>query len=221
MAISWDAAAQSSGVNTGVTSFSWAQTCSGANRILFISAATLSVANASKVTGITFQGSAATLVFTDESTTNINSYLYRLIAPSTVSNGTVTVTLNVTTPFSADGASSSYTGVDQTTPISATGAIVNTNSGSTLTASITTGSANNWVVAGQSGGTTDTVINGVQRAFGGRSLLLDSNTAYATASAQTIGVNEVSGGQTISLGAVSIQPSASTDNPAFLINLMA
>lgn len=116
MAIAFDAATGPNYSASGTTN-TFAHTCTGSDRILFVVAAHHNTVPASSVTGITYAGVAMTLLRTYQSS-NAKFDLYYLVAPATGSNNVV-ITMDISD--ASIGIAASYTGVDQTSPIDVSG----------------------------------------------------------------------------------------------------
>ena len=107
MAIAFDATAQAGQGAVGTT-LTYSHTCTGSNRILFVSAGTIgSLVN---VTGITYNGVALTNIGF-QTTGALVTTLWYLVAPATGANNIV-ITLLSSNPVT--GQSSSFTGASQT-----------------------------------------------------------------------------------------------------------
>jgi len=135
MALAFDAASGTQG--TAVSSLSWSHTCSGVDRLLFAGAGNSSGTIAT-VSGITFNSVAMTVVFslTDDAPA-ARSSLYRMVNPPTGSL-TVAVTYSATQD-EVGGASCSFTGVDQVTPIDTPATNFGTTSPATVAVTSATG----------------------------------------------------------------------------------
>jgi len=83
MAIAFDATTD--GGNTTATSLTYSHTCTGSNRILFVSV--IGAIGSDNVTGATYAGAAMTLV--DKQASARSTYLFYLIAPATGANNVV------------------------------------------------------------------------------------------------------------------------------------
>ncbi len=156
MAIAFDAA---SNATTGSgTSLTWAHTCSGANRYLV--AQVFSIGDF--VSGVTYAGVAMALVLKISTGAGNYTYLWALAAPATGANNLV-ATYSSSSAYNA-GCAASYTGVKQTAQPEAS---ASANSGGTTDpVSVTTITANAWIVAGGSNdaGVLSSVTNGTLRA---------------------------------------------------------
>ncbi len=118
MAIAFDANANGLQITGGSTfTLTYSHTCTGSNRILFVSAATVEDAGGTPVTitGVTYNGVALTQIGTYSAETPAPSAqmssLWYLIAPATGANNVaISSSVNV---FAIIGASASYTGAAQ------------------------------------------------------------------------------------------------------------
>lgn len=111
MAIAADAKSSSSG--TGTSSLTWSHTCTGTDLILVVGVETSS---AEAATGVTYNGIALTLIDAqDAAALFCRSELWYLIAPATGANDIV-VTMAGSATYIVGGATS-WTGVDQSTPL--------------------------------------------------------------------------------------------------------
>lgn len=144
MAIAFDAA--TNGGNTPASLLTFAHTCSGLDRILFIPVG-MGSAGGDVVTGVTYAGAAMTLV----DKLNVDGagtflYLFVLMAPASGANNVV---VSQSSAVSMYGLASSYTGASQTgQPSGSVGKP--TTTGTTLAGSTTTVGDNSWpVLAGQ------------------------------------------------------------------------
>lgn len=133
MAIALDASSGSFGV--GVTSLTWAHTCTGSNLLLLVGFLTNN--DTDIITGVTYNGVAMTKIQQLLTSTNsYHSYVWGLLAPATSANNIV---------ISASGSSLiyagavSYTGVSQSalpTDIVTSRAEITTSWGLTITPSV-------------------------------------------------------------------------------------
>jgi len=144
MAIAFD-------TNTSVTdqsdaltpfTFSWAHTCTGSDLILLVG---ISCADAGDtVASVTYRGTALTKSIEQVNTGANLISLWYLVAPATGSN-TILVTVN--NAFNnAHGMAVSLTGVDQSTPIDASGVGAQADAANIVSVGITTATDNAWVV---------------------------------------------------------------------------
>lgn len=145
--------ATSVGVNTTGTSATYAHTCSGNNRILFVALYVGSTTNL--VTGVTYAGVSMTLVNSANVGAGSTRYLYSLIAPATGANNVVILT-SASTIIRA--CSVSYTGVSQTGQPDAQ-SIINEFGTIDLNSSVTTQSDKSWVIM-YAYGTDQAIISG-------------------------------------------------------------
>lgn len=137
MAISYDTGVNATIANPG-SSLTWSHTCTGSERILFVSA----TINRSSITGITYGGVSMTAIGSPTlGGDGFYNYLYYLVAPATGANNVVI------TPGSSVlilGSSVSYTGAAQTGQPDGSNSQTGTNS--SMTTSITTTADNCWAV---------------------------------------------------------------------------
>ncbi len=108
MAINFDATGGGS-YNAG-TSYTFSHTCSGDNRILFVS---VMGGTSDTITGVSYNSNSLTLIDKQQVGTYW-SYLFYLIAPSTGANNVV---ISSSSSINIFGSSASYTGVKQTSTI--------------------------------------------------------------------------------------------------------
>ncbi len=139
-AIAFDAATNS-GFTSGTTHTFAHTNGSGANRILFVCA--VQNDQTKQVTGITYAGAAMTFVAstTDSAVGGRLIYLFQKVAPATGANNVV-ITANGSTAIG--GIASSYTGVDQSSPIDVS--TTQKVSASPVTTSVTTTVNNDWAI---------------------------------------------------------------------------
>jgi hypothetical protein len=141
MAVTFDAVGPSSaGTATTGTSLSWSHTCSGTNRLLVVSVSIgMAGGDTNHVTSVTYNSVAMTSIAKVHSNNDVTGYveMFYLIAPSTGTN-TVQVTGNETADMVSG--SVSFTGVDQSTPLSNTA--TNWGSGTNISVSVTSATGN-------------------------------------------------------------------------------
>lgn len=136
MAIALDAATSSSSTASSTLTFS--HTVAGSDRVLMVGVSwqTGAVNNAT-VTGVTYNGVAMTLVDEqappDPFNQTLGASLWRLVAPATGTHNVV-ITISNTSDVILGGATS-WTGVDQTTPLG-TSAKATAQSGTTATVNV-------------------------------------------------------------------------------------
>lgn len=182
MAIAFDAASGFTN-NTG-TDHTLAHTCTGSNRLLI--AAVRNGGTTDTLTGVTYAGTAMTLIAKKLLTSNQFSYLFYLIAPATGTN-------NIVASFSGSEGTqlsgSSYTGVKQSGQPDASNTLEETGSGD-RTISVTVVLANCWLVATHISANSQpgSVVTGVSRTTLNNCDVIDSNGTVGTG-AQTIGWN--------------------------------
>ncbi len=184
MAINFDAAADVLSLASSTATFS--HTCSGSNRILFVSLMHGS-GTSDRVSGVTYNSVAMTRI-NRATSSNEPCYLYYLIAPDTGANNVV-VTLNTATTCRA--CSSSYTGALQSGVPDSSG--TNTQeSGNSIQKAITTVLDNCWLVYGVSlaDGTAATATgSGAVRAQETENCIGDSNGAKTPAGSYSGGAS--------------------------------
>ena len=210
MAIAFDAAA--SGTVTG-TSLTYAHTCSGSNRILFVGVDVFNP-NTDDVTGVTYGGVAMTQIGTSVAIDVQRDYLYYLINPPTGANNVV---VSKTSSVAIRSASASYTDANRLGQPDASG----TNSAATATSvakALTTVADNCWMVsfvmndANTSVVDTGTTLRGTAafHAIG------DSNGVITPAGSYSMGWKLASGTGDWTISNASFKPSI--DNGSFLLN---
>lgn len=134
MAVAFDVVgpnATGADVNSSAT-LSWSHTCSGSNRLLVVGVAVGALTDTGITTGVTYNGVSMTSLTLVHSNNQTGGYvqMFYMIAPPTGAN---TVAVTVSTSVDAITAGSvSFTGVNQTTPLTNT----NTNFGNGTTASV-------------------------------------------------------------------------------------
>jgi hypothetical protein len=115
--VALDAVSQSATTNS-VSSKSWSHTVSGANRLLLVMVQWNQPSNSETVSSVTYGGTALTQVGSNViaggSGLDRCTALFRLIAPAT-GTANIVVTMSAACTFLAGG--TSFTGVDQTTPL--------------------------------------------------------------------------------------------------------
>ena len=122
------------------TSYSWSHTCNGSDRVLIVGLSMFGAGNTA--TAVTYNSVNMTKVVRHEHSPAFVAEQWRLIAPDTGAN---TIAVTLTSSSDSFGGATSWTGVDQTTPVEASagnGGGLNT----TVTVSVTTITANAWVV---------------------------------------------------------------------------
>ncbi len=190
--IAFDASSDG-GSATGVTSWSWAHTCSGSNRILWI--AVLATFNGDNVTSVTYNGVAATrAAILNLTTSTYRGYLYYLVAPAT---GSHNVTVNCTNANNIFGRAASYTGASQTgVPDASTTKLV---SASSISTPLTTVADACWTIASvhptstpnNCSAGTGTTLRGTFSASA-FAAIVDSNGAISPAGSTSLNVNSSS-----------------------------
>jgi hypothetical protein len=190
MAIAFDAVSES-WTNSG-TSLTWSHTCSGSDRILWVSVMTLSTRT---VTGVTYNGVSLTSL--TRSSGSQPMQLWYLIAPATGANNIV-VSINSTASFIYTSAAS-YTGVNQSSQPDAQN--TNNTTGTSITTTLTTVADNSWSILGarnDATGITSAGTNSTQRASGsvGTVQLYDSNAPKTPAGSFSMTVTNSSSAAT-------------------------
>lgn len=115
---------------------------SGSSKLLVVGVA-MRAPNGATVSSITFNGTNLTFLRSDTDTTRIRSELWYLVAPAETTANIVVTCSAVSGRLAATALQ--YTGVDQTTPFETNGGTA-AASGTTSTVSVTTTSANAWLV---------------------------------------------------------------------------
>lgn len=210
MAIAFDSV--SSGTITATnTSVTFAHTVSGSNTIGHVFVTQQNDASANRITGITWNGTAMSLIGTPYTNSGGDTlYLWELINPTT---GDIIVTRTGTTN-SGFCQAISHSGAKQSSQPDAT-ASANTTTTS-LATNITTVADNCWTILGtydSDGGTITASTNSTQRnALTTYCKLFDNNTAITPAGAYTMTVTRASGSSPFSGVIASISPAVATPN---------
>lgn len=145
MAIAHDATAEGYRHNSAGTTTEWSHTCTGTDRFLYVHISTYKAGGGDIVTGVTYNGTAMTeLTPSQTPQTEIEHYVFYLANPS---SGTNTVIVSHSSNNYTWGLSSSYTGVDQTTPIDSNSGGGTGTLGTTITATTTVVASNCWTVS--------------------------------------------------------------------------
>lgn len=134
MAVAFDVS--SVGAGTGP---SWSHTCSGSNRLLIVATADWVGGDTDTTTGITYNGVALTKLTASKAFNTARSQLWYLVNPASGAH-TIAVTSSAGMAFIA----SSYTGVDQSTPLGTP--VANTGNSATPTSGSITGQVGNLLV---------------------------------------------------------------------------
>lgn len=142
MAIAFDAKTDAS--TTSATSITFAHTCTGSNRVLYVTATTNEQTTSDVINGATYNSVAMTLVGKKADALGYFVYLFVLPSPASGANNVV-VSASTTTNFSCTAVS--YTGGSQVNPTNST---TSSATSATVTMSITTLTNNAWIVAGAS-----------------------------------------------------------------------
>lgn len=214
MAIAFDSTTTSS-LWSSVTSITFAHTCTGSDRMLFVATANNTGAN---ITGVTYNGVAMTQISTINNSAPSKMYFWYLIAPASGSNNVV-VTASGTCSIIAK--SVSYTGVKQSGQPDATV----TNWPTTTTSwsqSVTTVADNCWIVMSwmwKNGSTVtagaNTFIRSSIEVLLAWLFLADTNALQTPAWSKTLNVTSAS--QEFTGIMASFSPSVtSTTNSSFL-----
>lgn len=141
MAIKFNAV--SVGASTGTSPLTWSHTnASNSNRLLVV-AISVGATTSPNCSGVTYNGSAMTLLGSARSTSTIQATLWYLLNPSTGAN-TISATVTGTGNLTANGAATSYYNVKQSAQPDAVAG--NIGSSSVATLSVTTVADNSWVV---------------------------------------------------------------------------
>ena len=186
MAIAFDAATDGGNSATGTLTF--AHTCTGTNRFIVVGFVGNTVDD---VTGVTYNGVAMSLIAKVLSDSTRYVYLYGLVAPATGSNNVVITTSSADTII---GGALSYTGVKQeAAEASGTAAGASTHP----QASVTTVTANAWVVGILAGSTNDDTTADSGTTFrasltAARRKLADSGVPIATPASTPLGMTYTS-----------------------------
>jgi hypothetical protein len=210
MAIAYDAQAKPDAVVA--TSLTYAHTCSGDNRVLFVG--TMSAIGTNYVTGITHNGTSLTKIgdgILTPSTNGRYTNLWYLVAPTTGAQNIVVT--NSSSQF-IESYSVSYTGVAQTGTINASGTN-SRNSADNLETTLTTTVADCWFVAYQKANDatkTTNVSNLSGRVLGVYdSGIRDSNASLGAAGSKT-GTLDTDASCGLSIILVAFAPVATTVN---------
>lgn len=189
MAIAYDATA---GANTGApaTSYTYAHTCTGSDRILFVGA--MIAIGTDTITGVTYNGTATTLIASQKMSTASGYYakLYYLVAPSTGANNVVISSSSSGFIF---GKSASYTGASQTGQPD--GSTTGTTAGTSYTTTLSSTADNCWAVLYDAGDRQPVASTGsTQRSAGSNDGIFDSNSAKTPAGSISMTLTRASGG---------------------------
>lgn len=142
MAIAFDSSSNITSDTSNTTTFS--HTCSGSDRILFVTASSLNNGTADAVTGVTYAGVSMTKLFGPVAVGGVSwvTYLYYIVNPTSGANNVV-ISRN-TSNGEGYGSAVSYTGVDQVSPIDAS--TTGTGTGSPITTTLSSVTDNCWFV---------------------------------------------------------------------------
>lgn len=147
MAIAYDTKTEAQTSGSGVNPLNFSHTCSGSDRFLYVAVTTI---NRSATPTATYNGVSMTPVYTNIpvfSTTWEHAGFY-LVNPASGSN-TVSISCTVGSGNNTIRAgATSYTGVDQTTPILATNSASSPGTGNNMLISLTTASDGWFIISG-------------------------------------------------------------------------
>jgi hypothetical protein len=173
MAIAFDAVSEDK--TSATTNLTYAHTCSGTDRFLYVAVTTISKASPT-ISAVTYGGVSMTLLSGNVlvfSGTNWFHHVYYLANPASGSNN-VSITAN--SGGTIRSGCVSYTGVDQSNPIITSN--FGSGTGGTLSISLTTGLTGWWIVSGANidaafaaGSVTDTL----RASYAGLCDIADSN----------------------------------------------
>jgi hypothetical protein len=194
MAIALDSSSKDAATFQSGTSFSWTHTCTGSD--LYLIVAVFSYNNQGTLTAPTYNGVTMTLIQSTALAGPLNKlWLYGLANPATGAN-TVAFSFSISNSFVASVATS-YTGVDQSTPIDVSATATETPGDATYNPAITTTVDNAWVVGSfrATQGNTFTGVVGTLREGAGALAMYnwDSNGAVTPAGTYTATITVVSG----------------------------
>lgn len=212
MAIAFDASA---GSNTGVpaTSLTYAHTCTGTDRILFIGA--MVALSTDSITGVTYNGVSATLITSRASppTSGYYAKLYYLVAPSTGANNVVISSSSSGYVF---GKSVSYTGASQTGQPDAS--TTGTTTSTSYTTSLTSIADNCWAVLYDAGDRQPVASTGsTSRTTGSNDGIFDNNSAKTPAGSISMSLTRASGGGQAQVMATFKPVATATTNSGFFM----
>ena len=164
----------------------------------------------------TYGGQAMTLIGTFNGGGSVfnTTYLYYLKNPPSGAN---TLIANGTTPFYVYGGVATYSGVDQTTPIDASG--TNSGSGTSLSKSLTTTNDGDWLVGsfwGQSTGVSISAGSGTTFCsnLGSWAAFGDSNGPVGSAGSYALAMSSV-GTENLAMYIAALKPSGVSAIPSF------
>jgi len=189
MAIAFDTASNGT-YGATAASISWSHTCSGSNRLLIVCVGEdYAINGGNPITGVTYNGVAMTLWKRQLALSSVNyASVWYLVAPATGTN-TITVTGSISNTWELAGCSASYTGVDQTTPL--TNSTDSTYSGGTTpSVTLTPTNSGSWVGAciGNRGGAKSAGASTTERAeeSNSQAAIYDNNLAITPSASTTI-----------------------------------
>ena len=214
MAIAFDAVTDGGFGTVAGTTKTFAHTCTGSDRILFVATAGGS-GFTDDITGVTYNTVAMTLVNKVKIPGDRYIYLWYLIAPATGSNNVV-VTTSTSGGF-VGASATSYTGAKQSGQPDAN--TTNTVTGNSLTGTLTTIADNCWtVLAGEQNGATPTAGTGsTLRTTSQNPELFDSNGAITPAGSTSMTITGSSGnGMALVMASFAPAVSASAQPAIFM-----
>lgn len=217
--------ATSKGNSNAATSLTIAHTTgTGANRLMLVGvtvgSSSSSGSNAGTVNSVTYGGAALTLVgVVSESNNRVRSYIYQLLNPST-GTANVVVTLSGATAKPLYAGVTTFTGVNQSTPL---GAYTSRNSSSTTSASLTVSSAPGELVFDTIAVDGESYSNIALTVGAGQTARWTTNTTnYLSGGSSTeAGANSVtmswswSSSNQYAIGAVAIKPASVNSSTTF------
>lgn len=218
MAIAIDAVSASSGVSS-VSSVTFSHTIATANEVLVVSiGARTNKANTNNIVStVTYNGTSCTSQRADANiaggpdTFSGRSAIYTLVNPSTGTNNVV-VTWTGTVTYGGSGASS-WTGVDQTTPVNTAGGATGTST--TLSAGLTTTVDSCYLIDAVYSRSGTLTKNATQTTIANVSIAADdtvgaSYKSAGTAGAKTMDWTESADGNDWAMSVIALQPSSTS-----------
>ncbi len=211
MAIAYDSSSKS---DTGsASSLTYAHTCTGADLVLLVQ---IWCGTSRTISSVTYNGVGMTQISSisgGDIGAGETHALFRLVAPATGANNVV-VTLSGSTAIAS--ISSSYTGVNQTTPIDATRTETNLETGTSYSEAITSTVNNAWAIWCTREYAGRTITAGADTALRQREatqygiILADSNALITPAGSRTLNLDANLSGNWLSDILVTLTPSANT-----------
>lgn len=184
MAIAFDA--KTAATTNVLTSLTYSHTCTGSDRILFVTATGNQGPTATM--SATYNGVSMTAIgpSIDSIGTGVPTYVWYLVNPASGANNVVVTSSVIGISTSAI----SYTGVAQTSPIDVSNTTAYNTTSTSYSKSVTTTTNNCWLLAtvrcasGQAmtAGANTTLRNQTEAVLFGGGLILDSGAAVATGS---------------------------------------